>query len=482
MKIEELRDADRARRFLVQGLWLQRVRLPQASGVREPLEWARELAAQGRPLPPLGFVADVGFTALAQEFEEPTRAEAPPLPALPINLIRTYEDHVLGKLYADWTFARAADALRRPLYQGRDRARGLAFLLARMGERAGFGGVELSPSVLQAALDAAPEDLLRHGWESLRLDGPMPLLIDLYEGLIVAARRTAEVLGRDDCFELESGAALADEGGRLARRQVLRAAELFDAALPVHRPRQRSAPRDVPTRILAEDVYPVGGFSSLSNRGSVESLLQSQLAFMEKEERPDLFDVKYLRDELLYYSRDENEFRRRRRTFVFALSPSLVAARFLDAGLPYQRGVLLLGLVLTAIRKLTEWLRTDALFFEIVFLVDSEEEPLAEERKLVETLLRDQIQNHSVRVVRHPSTRLGEYCAEIARRSLCQVLLAAATPTPPPREAAALRLLLNGPRPRLDDDAETPRDADDAPLLSWERALSTILRSWMQVQ
>ena len=27
-------------------------------------------------------------------------------------LVRTYEDHVLGKVYADWSFARASDAMR----------------------------------------------------------------------------------------------------------------------------------------------------------------------------------------------------------------------------------------------------------------------------------------------------------------------------------------------------------------------------------
>ena len=40
---------------------------------------------------------------------------------------------------------------------------------------------------------------------------------------------------------------------------------------------------EVPTRILDEDIYPVGGFTSLSNRGSIESLLHSQLAYMETD-------------------------------------------------------------------------------------------------------------------------------------------------------------------------------------------------------
>ena len=70
---------------------------------------------------------------------------------------------------------------------------------------------------------------------------------------------------------------------------------------------------------------------------------------MEKEDRSDLFDIKFLRDELLYYARDENQFLRRRRTFVVAFFPDLVQARFKDVELPCQRIVLLLALVVTAV-------------------------------------------------------------------------------------------------------------------------------------
>ena len=84
----------------------------------------------------------------------------------------------------------------------------------------------------------------------------------------------------------------------------------------------------------------------------------------DPESRPDLFDVKFLRDELYYYSRDENQFLRRRRAFLFCLYPDLVKARFKDPDLPAQRIVLILGLLLTAVKKLSEWLSTDALKFE----------------------------------------------------------------------------------------------------------------------
>src|SRR5262249_57603158 len=105
--------------------------------------------------------------------------------------------------------------------------------------------------------------------------------------------------------------------------------------------------QEVPTRVLDEDTYPVGGYSSISTKGTIESLLHSQLAYME-EARPDLFDIKFVRDELFYYARDENQFLRRRRAFAFVLAPDLAQARFKDPEPPGQRLVLALALVVPA--------------------------------------------------------------------------------------------------------------------------------------
>src|SRR5262249_32980130 len=159
------------------------------------------------------------------------------------------------------TLERAGDALRR--YEGRNRARGLAFVVNQFRERAGFGGAHLSPAVLKPLRREPPEKVLAEGWDLLGREGLMPLLIELYEGLIKAARRTAEVLGPEDLFELEHGTALDPKGEQLARRQVLQAAARLEAGLPRHRPRPRPGRREVPTRVLDEDTYPVGGFSSL---------------------------------------------------------------------------------------------------------------------------------------------------------------------------------------------------------------------------
>ena len=134
---------------------------------------------------------------------------------------------------------------------------------------------------------------------------------------------------------------------------------------------------------------------------------------METQERPDLFDVKFLCDELLYYSRDENQFLRRHRTFVFVLYPDLTTTRFKDAELPYQRGVLLLALMTTAMRKLTEWLSADALVFEVLFVRDGEETPLAPEFDLLKTLWREAIVNRTALLEHLSSAEVAGHRAEL---------------------------------------------------------------------
>jgi hypothetical protein len=478
----ELRDSEEARRFVIQGLWWQRVLSPHPNGVRAPLEWALEITASGQELPPLGFLADLGHLA----FGEPSALAAGytftrdiPPSLLPLALLRSYEDHILGKFYTDWTFGRAADALRR--YKGRDRARGMAFVLKQFAARSGFEGIRLSPGVLKSLREARPEEIHRQGWDSLEVDGPQAVLVSQYEMLIAGARRCSEILGPEDISQLERGTALKPDGEQLAERQVLRAAHLLEAGLPRHRLRPHPSRKDVPTRILDEDTYPVGGFTSLATRGSIESLLHSQLAYMETDERPDLFDIKFLRDELLYYARDENQFLRRRRTFVFVLYPDLDRTRFKDRGLDYQRGVLLLGLLYTLVRKLSEWLSTEALSFRFVFVADAVNDRLQPERELLASLLRDEIANGLVHLKTEAENTLAEQCADWARRSLCQALLIDVRPRVFTAEDTTIQhLLIDGPRPSLgDSESEATTPEGEEPLECWSAALQEILQSWI---
>ncbi len=480
MKTHIIRDSFDARRLLVQGLWWQRVLQPTAATVRTVLSWAKEAASGGQALPPIVFVGDLGHVALGEEWELRSGKEPLAVPNLPINLVRTYEDHVLGKIYADWTFARASDALRR-YPRGRDQARGLAYFLGQFRERAKYDGVEISLGVLNTLLDTPPDEILTEGWESLRQEGVHPLLSELYGSLIEASRRTAEVLGSDDIFDLERRYALDDLSQRLAHRQVLRAASELEATLPRHKIRPLARRMEVPTRILDEDTYPVGGFTSLSNRGSVESMLYSQLAYMEPDasQRPDLFDTLYLLDELLYYARDENQFLRRRRTFVLALAPDLVETRFKDFELPFQRGVMLLGLLYVLVRKLTEWLSTDALNFQVLSL--GEGDPLAGEQAILEKLFYEEIALDVLHFHRLDPRKLSRQCEEWSRRSMVHCLMVGVHPSLlDAKDTVVTRLAIDGPKPSLGDGLGelNPVEGDDA-THSWANALQGLLQRWI---
>ncbi len=480
VKTVALRDTEAATDFLLQGLWFQRAAPPHGSAVRAVLTWTLEIVAGGQPLLPTGMIADFGHVAYGSQTEVKRQKDAVAVPGVPPGLLRTYEDHVLGKFYADATVERASDAMRR--YQGRDRDKGLAYFVKQFRERAGLGGVELSPGPVRTLIDGSAEDLLRRGWESLSTKGPRPELLALYEQTTAASRRMAEVLAPADIDALEKRTALAEMGQYVAHRQVVLLAHRLEELLPKRKVKPLANRREVPTRVLDEDTYPVGGFTSISNKGSVESLLHSQLAYIEPDPalRPDLFDVKYVRDELYYYSRDENQFLRRRRTFVFALMPDLVKSRFKDPDLPAQRIVLVLAAVVTLVRRLADWLSTEALRFEVVFVEPADGKTLAHESDLCETLFREEIANGLLAVTH----RRGDPCRfadERANKSMCHLLVISADGGPDSTALAlTTQMLVNEPRPVLwAENKATEIPPSDDPVEAWAAALEHLLMAWV---
>lgn len=479
MESHELRDLDAAKRYVLEGLWLQRAVQPTAATVRPALEWAMEIASSGHPLPPAGFVADVGHIAFGADAEY--RMKDPlHVPGWPPALARTYEDHVLGKLYADWMFERAGDALRK--YQGRDRVKGVGYVINQIRERAALPGVLLPPAVIRGLLTATPDDVLSAGWDGLMRDGPSELQVKLYEELVAAARRTTDVLAKEDVDALEDKSALGDMGQYVALRQIRQTTARIEARLPGRPVKPLVGRKEVPTRVLDEDQYPVGGYTSISNRGSIESLLHSQLAYME-DESPDLFDIKFVRDELFYYSRDENQFLRRRRAFVVVLFPDLVTARFKDPELPHQRIVMLMSSVLALFRRLSDWLSTDAIRFEVLFVQDPNgKRPLAEEATLMELLLREPIERGDGLVAWLPDRdAVVAHLNRLSRLSQVHCLAAATEPFEMDLDNVVVtEVVVDGPRPEVGtgDGVVAALEGEDA-LDVWQETVLRVLQLWV---
>jgi hypothetical protein len=334
--------------------------------------------------------------------------------------VRAYEDHLLARLAAEPHLEAVVNALARLPVELRPR--GVAFLVARVLTRLEFAsGTAVNPGLTRRVLEQPPAELLQAGYAALREPGAaVARLSEAYEALGSAARRARALLGDTEVFTLENLAQLQGRAQRLALEQAVEAAEALAQALPL-RARPRTPPAgQAPTQLEDEAAFPQGGFSSVSNVGSLENLVTSELVYMDDDAGLDLFDVRYVEGELLYYTRDESLFVRRRRVVTFALLPGLVEARVKDAGLRWQRGVLVLGLVLSLVRRLSVWLGEEELRFRVVVV----DEGLAAERGLCELLLREWLARGTAEVTAADSveTVLAQ-AEEDAKRARTDVLL-----------------------------------------------------------
>lgn len=465
----ELREPQAVRRYVLTGLWLARGTVVTAERATAALRWLLMLANQGHAIPPAGFLVDLG--ALALGGHEPATS-ASDLPSLDPGLLRRYEDYVLGKLYADLSFERAADAVLHTVPAERDRA--LTWLASALMAKSGFVGATINPSAVRVLLQMPVEELMQESWQLLATEGLSHELRQQYEALIEAVKHTGDLIAPEDLFEMERGIALADYGQRLALRQVLRAAATLGEGIAAQRPRSRQR-RQAATHLLTEDAYPVGGFSSLSTKGSIESLLHSQLAYIEPDDRPDLFDIKYMRDELLYYARDENQFLRRRTTLLVVLKPDLVAARIKDAGLPYQRIVLTLALITALARKLTLWLSDEALQFHFVLIEQGDTQPLADERSLLELLFGEELEHGLALIESLPLAKLADVMAAHARRSQVRSLIVSlAISQAIQHDIDVAQLEVAGPEPLLWDGGNL-QVSEETGIDAWRAALRALL-------
>ena len=198
-------------------------------------------------------------------------------------------------------------------------------------------------------------------------------LADAYDRLARSARQARALVDQHEVFALDHLNVLRDLGSRMTAEHIFRrrdrdrvvAAACAGFARESHEPRQ---PRHSPRRRVA--LYPAGGFSAITPGGSnasVENLVTSELVYMEDGPEPDVFTLRYVEGELLYYTRDDSVFRRHRQVIGIALGADLDDARVKDRDLPWQRLILALGLVVAATRWLAEQLGDHALTIRLAF-------------------------------------------------------------------------------------------------------------------
>lgn len=379
--------AESKSQWVTAGLCLCRVAPIDGALAGRALSWLTAVLSEAGALPPPGFVIDVALllggapldTSHAQLIDEHRLRGA----------VARYEDRVLGRLAADRRLAACRDAYARLDEELRVMAVGV--LVASLLRRTeGLAPVE--PGVLRKLRRRDPDDVVAAGFEAWR-ESPAVLaaLADGYSALSERARSTPSLLTDADVFTLEHLDMLGELGQRVAITQIVDAAEAVAKNWPRRIKLRSRALGPTPTALEDESAYPAGGFTSVQNHGALENLLTSELVYMDDVRDAgviDLFDVRYAEGELLYYTRDEALIVRPRRLIAFVLDPSLARARLKDAGVAWQRVVVVLGWMLAAIRCLERWLgETELRFVCVIERGEGELGALAHEGQLVELLL-----------------------------------------------------------------------------------------------
>lgn len=323
-----------------------------------------------------------------------------------------YENMLLGTLLQEPAFVEARD--RMPS-KGNVRLgagqRLVEILLQSFGEHYPQW-IELDPSHLRdiampPVVDINPAAQLdrlleRVGDEDLFYDGLKAMLKGITEHVY-----WKNLLKSEDLFEIENWEVLDTEAKRIGSRQISEVERrLGEHRLPRIRLRQETM--EVETDFDDDTTYPTGGFSGLTNRGSFENLVRSELVYMGEGSPVSLFDMRFAENELLFYLRNDGVMRRKRRFVHFFLDlDAIFHAK--SPGHEYPFATLSQGLVARLVRDLMQTFEDDAITLFVHYLfrpnkswgaeqVRQERERVEREMSLLSLVLGRELRQESVKI------------------------------------------------------------------------------------
>lgn len=486
----ELRTAAEVASWLAVGLVLRRI-VPaepaaEAGGSDDHAAVARAIvvcANELPALPPPGVIADIATlltgARLAIDASGTGLAAAGADGALR-SAIRAYDDDVLARLTQTSRFDDVLAAYAHAAAD--DRAAAVALVVAAVCERAGFAGVSVSPAALRRALARPRDERDAAGLAELAGSPTAEWLAQAYDRLARGARQCRALVDDREVFAVDHLAVLRDLGSRMTAAHIDAAARAITQRLPRRLPASRELRGLRETRLADDTLYPAGGFASITpggaSTGNIENLVTSELVYMEDDEPIDLFSLRYVEGELLHYTRDDSVFRRHRHLIGIVLGADLDDARVKDRELPWQRLILALGLVVAAIRWLTEQLGDQALTVHLAF----PPHVLAEERQIVSLLLEGEIAHGTVVLTEQPGRETIALAARAAGTAIADIVVVSLGDTPElPKGLRALHINLASPALVVTELAPRPGamlEAGPDPWIEWCEGARDLLR-WL---
>ena len=310
------------------------------SGWLEPvLKTGVKLAAAGYPVPWLGLLGDLWNLIGSEDSLTRQSYMHPELASHPTFL--DYQDVVLARFHQDAGFCRIRRALSgRPVDRKID---ALIFILESWTDLGVCLGIPV-PTGLMVSLAADCCRLAENSREMIEKEGWPHELINLVKSFTSGFRNLSFVLNLGVAGVIEKGLDIAERAPRIQLRQIASAQADLDEVISKRTLRQTETFRHLLSTEIGNGLVPLGGYSSISTRGRLESLLPSQIAWLDLPVgEANYFQVKYQRQELLYYSRSENLLFKSSRNIIFMIDKSLKGSRTKNPKLPFQSMTLLLA-------------------------------------------------------------------------------------------------------------------------------------------
>ena len=307
-------------------------RLPQLAG--RALGWYRALVLRGGARGLLfSLVFDLGLLLLdAEQFPYASLTELETWSSEERPLRLEYENRLLNGVLRDPSVQRASEFINFDPSRDDLVARALELLLAPLRREGGHAGAPAVDPVLLRELsfqgDLGPQRLAAavEAYEELAGEGALLSAVSSSVERFAAGRATGRAFSAADLGEIEHWSAYSKRAQRLAGRRIMAAAAAFPKVDPSGI--KVSEEEDLDTELPDSGYYPEGGFAELTNRGPIENLHPAELVYMREDpfgDDPDppidLFALRILENEALFFQRDSGQLRRTRRTVHLALAP-----------------------------------------------------------------------------------------------------------------------------------------------------------------
>jgi len=335
----ELTDQTKLQHYLIASLSVSGAALEHwSSGFGRACAWYAHLLGQGYDRVPFFVVHDVGHLLLeGRRFQfrllsgSDAATEATSHDSVAARARRrqvAYENHLLNRLLGLPAFERCVEALE-------DVARNdaiVGMLLERLLQplrTAPLPRVEAPPHMVRGVSlgrHVTPETAAHDLAEALHLDDVEPgldgpAMLDTMALTCAERFQTLQLrglIGEEDAFIVRNFDVLGTRTQRLLARQIAETEHALGEAPPPP-PHLRSETPQVAVDLEDAGYFPQGGLDQLATRGSIENLVRSELVYLDPEQRPDIFTMRFVEGELLYYTRDEGQLMRRSRALHVVL-------------------------------------------------------------------------------------------------------------------------------------------------------------------